>query len=141
MKKTNGQSGITLIALVVTIVVLLILAGVTIAYVLGDDSIFTTANDAATATKDAVILEYAGNAQASVLVKHYSGATIGTAVAELQANFPSETDYKVASTDGAITNGKFSGTFTVTTKTTVYTLTFTNGVAEVTEKEAVTPEA
>lgn len=141
MKKTN-ESGITLIALVVTIVVLLILAGVTIAYVLGDDSIFTTANKAATDTKDAVILEYVGNAQASVLLKYYNGDTLKTPVEELQANFPSATDYAVADTGtgetaAKIEKGKISGTFTVTTKTTVYTVKLTNGVAEVTNKADV----
>ena len=41
--KTN-KSGITLIALVVTVVVLLILAGVTITTVLGDDGIMRVSN-------------------------------------------------------------------------------------------------
>ena len=48
MKKNHG---ITLIALVVTIVVLLILAGITITYVLGDNSIFKQALDAKTKTE------------------------------------------------------------------------------------------
>ncbi|MCI9039275.1 MAG: hypothetical protein HFJ29_05335, partial [Clostridia bacterium] len=38
--------GITLVALVVTIVVLLILAGITIMYVMGDNSIFKKAQEA-----------------------------------------------------------------------------------------------
>ena len=46
MRKTNGQGGITLIALVVTIVVLLILAGITIMYVFSFDGIFSTALEA-----------------------------------------------------------------------------------------------
>ena len=45
--KWKGNQGITLIALVVTIVVLLILAGVTINSVLGDNGIFSTAKEAA----------------------------------------------------------------------------------------------
>ena len=39
MKKTKRQSGITLIALVVTIIVLLILAGVSIAMLTGQNGI------------------------------------------------------------------------------------------------------
>ena len=39
-------AGITLVALVVTIVVLLILAGITITYVFGDNSVFKQASDA-----------------------------------------------------------------------------------------------
>ena len=64
----NGlkQKGITLIALVVTIVVLMILAGVSINTVLGDDGIIQKAKEAAEATKRAsaeeemnrLVLEY-----------------------------------------------------------------------------------
>ena len=64
LKKT--EKGITLVALVVTIVVLLILAGVSINTVLGDDGIIKKAKDAAEATKRAsaeeemnrLVLEY-----------------------------------------------------------------------------------
>ena len=47
-------SGITLVALVVTIVVLLILAGVTLMYTMGDNSIFKKAQDAKNKTADTV---------------------------------------------------------------------------------------
>ena len=64
LKKT--EKGITLVALVVTIVVLLILAGVSINTVLGDDGIIKKAKEAAAATKQAsaeeemnrLVLEY-----------------------------------------------------------------------------------
>ena len=64
--KTKEMKGITLVALVVTIVVLLILAGVSINTVLGDDGIIQKAKDAAEATKRAsaeeemnrLVLEY-----------------------------------------------------------------------------------
>ena len=49
--KTKEMKGITLVALVVTIVVLLILAGVSINTVLGDDGIIKKAKDAAETTK------------------------------------------------------------------------------------------
>ena len=54
------HSGITLVALVVTIVVLLILAGVTITVLLGDDGIFKKAENAANATNEAVQSELEG---------------------------------------------------------------------------------
>ena len=41
----KGQKGITLVALVVTIIVLIILAGVSIALVLGDNGIVTKAKE------------------------------------------------------------------------------------------------
>ena len=64
--KTKEMKGITLVALVVTIVVLLILAGVSINTVLGDDGIIKKAKEAAEATKQAsaeeemnrLVLEY-----------------------------------------------------------------------------------
>lgn len=48
------NKGITLIALVVTVVVLLILAGITLTYVLGDNSIFKLAQDAKNKTEEAI---------------------------------------------------------------------------------------
>ena len=64
--KTKEIKGITLVALVITIVVLLILAGVSINTVLGDDGIIKKAKEAAEATKQAsaeeemnrLVLEY-----------------------------------------------------------------------------------
>ena len=53
-------SGITLVALVVTIVVLLILAGVTITALLGDDGIIKKAQNAADSTNSAVQNELTG---------------------------------------------------------------------------------
>ncbi len=45
-KLVKRQKGITLVALVVTIVVLLILAGITIMYTMGENSIFKKAQEA-----------------------------------------------------------------------------------------------
>ncbi len=48
---SKGQNGVTLVALVVTIIVLIILAGVSIAMVVGDNGIIPNAQKAATDTK------------------------------------------------------------------------------------------
>ena len=53
----KNKKGITLVALVVTIVVLLILAGVSINAVLGDNGIIKKANQAASITKEAEVKE------------------------------------------------------------------------------------
>ncbi len=100
MKKTN-ENGITLIALVVTIVVLLILAGITITYVLADGGVFKTARDAADAQVAGQIQDYASNIQGDVMtqctVKNAVGANAltfdpdcsdGVSYAEAQKYFP-----------------------------------------------------
>ncbi len=48
------DKGITLVALVITVVVLLILAGITIFYVMGDNGIFQKAKDAKEQTEVAI---------------------------------------------------------------------------------------
>lgn len=58
-KLRQANKGITLIALVVTIVVLLILSGVTISMLLGEDGIIKTAQEAANKTQEAVENEQA----------------------------------------------------------------------------------
>ena len=63
MKKQNG---VTLIALVITIVVLLILAGVSIQMVLGDNGILTNAREASKQTKEKEKVEYVQNALAAL---------------------------------------------------------------------------
>ncbi|MCI9087736.1 MAG: type II secretion system protein, partial [Clostridia bacterium] len=54
LKNREEQKGITLVALVVTIVVLLILAGITIMYTMGENSIFKKAQDAKDKTAEAI---------------------------------------------------------------------------------------
>lgn len=51
------EKGVTLVALVITIIVLLILAGVSIAMLTGDNGILTRANDAKSKNSQAEVLE------------------------------------------------------------------------------------
>ena len=65
MKKIKNKNGITLIALVITIIVLLILAGVSIATLTGQNGILTRANESKTETEigeeeEAIKLAYNG---------------------------------------------------------------------------------
>ena len=57
MNKLKNKKGITLIALVVTVVVLIILAGVSINAVIGDDGIIKKAQNSANLTKEAEVKE------------------------------------------------------------------------------------
>lgn len=81
----KNQKGITLVALVITIIVLLILAGVTISMVLGQNGILNQANSAKAETAKATVLEQVQSAvlaqvstylQTSVLDNSDNGAAL-----------------------------------------------------------------
>ena len=55
MRNIKEKRGITLIALAVTIVVLLILAAITITFILGEDGVINKAKEASNAMNNAVI--------------------------------------------------------------------------------------
>ena len=74
MRKTK-QTGITLVALVVTIVVLLILAGVSINLVLGENGLITQAKDAKDKTLEAEKTEGEDFNTASDYIKQTAGVT------------------------------------------------------------------
>ena len=57
LKKQCNSKGITLIALVITIIVLLILAGVTIATLMGDNGILTKATESKNKQADGTVEE------------------------------------------------------------------------------------
>lgn len=141
MKRTNGQGGITLIALVVTIVVLLILAGITITYVLADDGLFGKAQEAAEAQEKGAISDYAAVATADAAAEWYTATDTSDIVALdlVKANFPTGA-YTVANgeTPVSIADGKLSGQVKVTvTKTSnVYTVDFSKSPFTVTAAEA-----
>ena len=69
------QGGITLIALVITIVVLLILAAVTISALSGDNGILSRASDAKNKNEEAGVRENIALAYTSALAGGYSGDT------------------------------------------------------------------
>ena len=80
-KKTN--SGITLIALVITIIVLLILAGVTIATLTGDNGILTKANEADVETRAATVEERINLWKTNQKADNYLGEAPTQELAEL----------------------------------------------------------
>ena len=69
----RNQKGITLIALVITIIVLLILAGVSIAMLTGENGILTRANDSQVATDDAEVIEKVNMELSAQLANAMSG--------------------------------------------------------------------
>ena len=102
LEKTKGQGGITLVALVVTIVVLLILAGITIGTIFNDNGIIKKAQEAANATEEA-----AKNDQAAIngLLNEMDSIING-----IGGNIP-----VIGSINGKITWSTGSATLTLTT--------------------------
>ena len=85
MKKVKRQvKGITLIALVVTIVILLILAGVSINLVLGPNGLITKAQEAALKTEEAALEEKIELLAAGSIIDEYSGNSEEKTAQELQ---------------------------------------------------------
>ena len=85
MKNTKG---ITLIALVITIIVLLILAGVSIAMLTGENGILTRANDSKVATDDAEVIEKVNMELAAQLTNALAGRTFnGPTTLDLPENY------------------------------------------------------
>lgn len=74
----KNQKGITLIALVITIIVLLILAGVSIAMLTGENGILTKASGAKTTSTKAEIEESIKLAVAEILANKYDPTYTGT---------------------------------------------------------------
>ncbi|MBR3152403.1 MAG: hypothetical protein IKF52_02160, partial [Clostridia bacterium] len=70
MNLLKRHKGITLIALVITIIVLLILAGVTIAMVVGDNGILKRSNEAKDETTIAKIQEEVDLAVADLVIEY-----------------------------------------------------------------------
>ena len=157
MKKTNGENGITLIALVVTIVVLLILAGITITYVMADGGIFDSAKTAASSTIKSQILDYAGQIQATYMTQNAvktatgieptSGLKVANLVdddislADVKLFFPSgyEPQENGLSLTGTSSTGTVGGTVTVKYNNKYYTVTFEAGVPTVTKVSDTAP--
>ena len=90
--RKNRENGITLIALVVTIIVLLILAGISIFMLAGDNSILQKAADAKSKSDDAQIKERIQLAYHSALIGGQGSYTKETLLNELKNEFESEYD-------------------------------------------------
>ncbi len=74
LEKTKGQGGITLVALVVTIVVLLILAGITIALVFSQNGVVGKAQEASKQSNAGVV---ADNIQDAIVAKQIDALAKG----------------------------------------------------------------
>ncbi len=111
----KNNKGITLIALVVTIIVLLILAGVSIAMLTGDNGILTQSKNAKTDTEKAEAVERINLALNAALAAAMEDSSNAPTVANVKAHDSifSQTDTKYEVDD--------------TTKSGSITITYTNG--------------
>lgn len=100
--KNNNQKGITLIALIITIIVLLILAGVTISLTLGEGGIFKIATNAVEETKEKSAIEKVQLMLADYMTEKYIGTkTLEEYLNEQKAK--GELDEVTNNGDGTIT--------------------------------------
>lgn len=132
----RNERGITLVALVVTIVVLLILAGVTITYALSNNGIFAKAQEAGMVSEQATIRDAVSSAQAECMMEYYDASkTTKTEAKDLISKYVPSGWSVTATTPPTITGGVIAGTVTVATSSYTHTVTIANGV--VTEITAV----
>lgn len=132
----RNERGITLVALVVTIVVLLILAGVTITYALSNNGIFAKAQEAGMVSEQATIRDAVSSAQAECMMEYYDASkTPKTEAKDLISKYVPSGWLVTATKAPTITGGVIAGTVTVATSSYTHTVTIANGV--VTEITAV----
>lgn len=97
----KDQKGITLIALVITIIVLLILAGVSIAMLTGQNGILTRSREAQTTTVQKSNEEIVKLAVSDLLTEYYAGGAIATNITNTN-NTPSTLDINAEELKNAI---------------------------------------
>ena len=106
MKKENG---ISMVTLVITIIIMLILAGVAMSMVMGDGSLLEQATTASDNTRGAEVLEYVELIVASNGVTKYSGkapVTKNTVISDLaNEGLLTETEVTYLSSNDTITIG------------------------------------
>lgn len=101
----KNQKGITLVALVITIVVLLILAGVTISMVMGPNGVLTNSQIAKEKSAKGTANDALSTALSSISTSYYANTTNGTPIANVtKANLEAQApEYTCSVVDG--TNG------------------------------------
>lgn len=104
----KNQKGITLVALVITIVVLLILAGVTISMVMGPNGVLTNSQIAKEKSAKGTANDALSTALSSISTTYYANSTNGTPIGSVDADTlkAQAPEYKFTVTDNAAKNGK-----------------------------------
>ena len=100
----KGNKGITLIALVITIIVLLILAGVSIAMLSGDNSILSRSRDAGLKTDLGSAKEQIGLAVSEAVTDYYKSAYVDSTTTTLQEQIDTKLTSLIGTTGTANAN-------------------------------------
>ena len=132
------QKGITLVALVITIIVLLILAGVTIAALSGPNGILTNATTATEETAKSEAKEAVTMAINTILTNQYAGATednemdASTIQTVIGKNYPDIKSLNVTASQATMTINGIAITVTIdsTTSTEVWKVTDVKGPSD-----------
>lgn len=128
----KNQKGITLIALVITIIVLLILAGVSIAMLTGQNGLLTKANSANEETQKATVRENVevaiSAAYTNALAEHPEQEVTSLTVAEIVAEIRKTNNYEstdtTVGTSGAGDTEKITYSFGTGTNIVTYEVSF-----------------
>lgn len=129
-KKGREESGITLIALIITIIILLILATVSIAVLTGDNGIIAQANQARIDTKVGEEKEQIALAYNAAVTDKYADGDYKSSVGITAEELRTQLDNQKA---GATATSEVEGTpikITFTASKNVYTLDGKTGVIE-----------
>ena len=121
----KGEKGITLVALVVTIVVLLILAGVSISLVIGQNGMITKAKETQTAQDKAYARDIVETALKAEEIKVLAGQQASATVEKVVTTINNE-KFKKASDTTITYAASASKTYTVTVDFSTYTVTSVN---------------
>lgn len=126
LKEGNAESGITLIALIITIIILLILATVSIAVLTGDNGIITQANQARIETKIGEEKEQIALAYNAAVTEKYAKGTYKSSEGITAADLKTQLDTQKAGAEAVAEADQIKVTFTASEN--VYTLDGISGV-------------
>ncbi len=138
----KNQKGITLVALVITIIVLLILAGVSISLVVGQNGVLTQASSAVITNEKATIKQDMEMAYSDANMDYVTKQSTGTLTAadDMATLFASKVPNYSTTGTAAVESGGTKGSSSVVVKYTattkrVYTVTVNMTSGEVTVSE------
>ena len=109
------QKGITLVALIITIIVMLILAGVSISLVVGDDGVLSQAQDVEPAQIKGALKEAVALANADMIAAYYANSADGSY--ETNLNPTKEADIENFIGNNFSYDSKYNATLSGTTLT------------------------